>query len=199
MAGQRAPLCFATLIFNDSEPSIARRSFDEDEAMFRLWAGRMLNTSQLPIHVMQVNVNESLFRRADPEGRLHVHRVHYLRGSFNGGLPWYKHMHTKLHAWHLPCVRVAMMDYDGIPLRSLDPIFSRCPERAELCATKDAVSPLARGAGSAAPCPPVPLFSPAIAGSSSLVEISWLLFFIGLLDLSARFARSRASISVFGS
>ena len=41
-------------------------------------------------------------------------------------IPWYRLIHTKFHAWALPCRRVVLTDYDGIPLRSLDAAFTAC-------------------------------------------------------------------------
>lgn len=48
-------------------------------------------------------------------------------------------MHTKLHAWALPCDQVAYFDYDGVMLNEPDRVFDDCGGHP-MCATQDHVT-----------------------------------------------------------
>jgi len=121
-----------------------RRPFREDEQMVQLWARRMLGLTRLPIFIMHtgnVDVDAILGTVDDGARRLRLFPVHIIPMSSVGSMIWYyRDMYTKLHAWTLPCQRVAYLDYDGLPLRSLDGIFAACGE-AEFCAVRDRIMP----------------------------------------------------------
>ena len=139
------PRCFATLLYKDSNVTWQRRAFEEDEAMIRLWAQRLLNVTALPVFVMHYGVNASaILDSVDVNRRLHYVSVSAVLGAYWSQQPWYRHVHTKLHAWNLPCETVAFMDYDGVILRNLDSVFDTCGVSA-LCAVQDVVTPKKKG------------------------------------------------------
>ena len=125
--------CFATLLFRDNlTTSRPRRQFAEDEAMVRLWLSRMLQLTSLRIFVMFARLDEASVRhmlRDPPAQRVTLMSVPVVRAAENGTLPHYRLMHTKLHAWSLPCARVALLDYDVIAIRDPSPIFDACGRR----------------------------------------------------------------------
>lgn len=138
------PRCYATLMYRDTTLVSFRRAFEEDEVMIRVWAARLANTTELPIFVMHTYAGARvLLQSVDAEfpGRLHYWPVNIVHGGFWGKWPWYRFVHTKLHAWALPCRQVAFLDYDGIPLRNLDSVFDQCGESSPLCACEDHVTP----------------------------------------------------------
>lgn len=138
------PQCYATLLYRDDNATVLRRVFDEDEAMVRVWAARMLNTTSLPVFVMHTIMATEAHRMlhdVDPEARLLYRKVPIVHGGYWGAYPWYRFVHTKLHAWSLPCKQVAFLDYDAVPLRNLDSVFDECGQDAELCACHDQVTP----------------------------------------------------------
>ena len=139
--------CFATLLFRANSGG----NFSEHERMVQLWANRMLHFTSLPVYVMYAGlVNaSSVLQRADPFGRLRLWRVELLDLATNNTIGKYRWSWTKLHAWRLPCQRLALFDYDGFLAQAADSIFDACGESAELCASKEIWSPagLGRDAG----------------------------------------------------
>ena len=85
----------------------------------------------------------ALLRKEDPSNRLRYWPVDFVIGGGWGKWPWYRLMHTKLHAWSLPCARVALLDYDVIAIRDPSPIFDGSgggpPLRKSQCASKYSV------------------------------------------------------------
>ena len=114
--------------------------------MVALWAKRMLTVTKLPIEVMYTGVDATaLLRRLDPSDKqLHLRRVRIVNGGHRQDQPWYRYVHTKLQAWSLPCEQVAFIDYDTVPLRPFDQVFSLCGA-APLCGTLDQVTPKQKG------------------------------------------------------
>ena len=141
-----APLhgrCYATLLFRDSGLLWMRRAWEDDEIMVRLWARLLLNRTALPVFVMHAGLGEIDFARlfdASTASRLSFRRVSLVHGGYWGAYQHYRLMHTKLHAWDLPCAQAAFLDYDTIPLRNMDAVFDACGS-AELCGTVDRVYP----------------------------------------------------------
>lgn len=145
------PRCFATLFYNDTHPSgQSRRTFVHDEALVRQWVALMLRHTELPIFIMH-NVDNDAARVLAPflsSSQLHLRQVDLIVVEPPGTLPWYRLTHTKLHAWNLPCETAALLDYDGIPLTTPDPIFDECdaalvrePSSPPLCGVGDVVTP----------------------------------------------------------
>ena len=147
--------CFATLLYRGS----ADGNYTEQERMVSLWANRMLHFTALPVYVMfagPVNATQIL-QHADPFGRLRLLPVTLLDFATRSTLPRYRHLWTKLHAWRLPCQRVALLDYDGWAVAAPDGIFDACDSSAELCAShaydvgRNAEMAFARAAGAQRP------------------------------------------------
>ena len=140
-----ADQCFATLFFNDTTVHTRRRPFALDASMARLWVARMLSLTKLPIYVMHNEENAAGLVLAPHQRRaktqLRLVRVPLVVVDTRGTMPWYRLTHTKLHAWALPCKRVALIDYDGVPLRNMDAIFDACD--APLCGVMDRHTPFA--------------------------------------------------------
>ena len=113
--------------------------------MIRLWASRLLTLTTLPIFIMHVGLDaRNLFAGIDVRCQLRYRQVDWVRGGYWKKWAHYRYMHTKLQAWGLPCDRVAFMDYDSVPLRSLDGVFDACKEH-ELCGVADSVTPMRPG------------------------------------------------------
>ena len=111
--------------------------------MVRLWVSRLLHLTSLRIFVMFARLDEASVRhmlREPPEQRVTLLSVPIVRAATNGTLPHYRLMHTKLHAWSLPCARVALLDYDVIAIRDPSPIFDSCGT-AKFCAGQDFSTP----------------------------------------------------------
>ena len=137
-----AARCLATLVFRSDDPTDGG-NFSAQVQMARLWANRMLHFQRLPIYVMHANirVSEIFDQTVDPEGRLNFVRVPLIHAATNQTQPRYRLQWTKLHAWNLPCQRVALLDYDGWPTQRLDSIFDACEDdNAALCACPDPTS-----------------------------------------------------------
>lgn len=165
------PQCFATLLFRDSNLSRPRREWAEDEASVRLWASRLLRLTSLPIFVLHTQLSAHsvhlLLLPADPHRRLRLHSVSMLRGAYWEAQPWYRLVYTKLHAWNLPCKRVALMDYDMIPIQAPEAVFDACSDDDPLCAVKDVATP--KRPGTRVPNAGLLVLSPAQATFNSLV------------------------------
>ena len=139
--------CYATVFYNDTTGgTTARRSFDLDIAMARLWVSRMLNVTSLPIYVL-INRDNDARRVLGPwlkTSQVVLRRVRPVVVEPPGTHPWYRMTHTKFQAWtlHRDCEQVALLDYDGIPLQRMDPyIFDACGS-APLCGVQDQVTPI---------------------------------------------------------
>ena len=139
--------CYATLLFRDDNMTTMRRVFEEDEAMMQVWTKRMLQTTELPIffvyiatHALDATIAQ--LRDIEPASRRGQIQFWPVTEVLGGGIsmyPWYRLVHTKLHAWALPCRQVAFLDYDGVALRKLDAVFDACGADEALCACQDRV------------------------------------------------------------
>jgi hypothetical protein len=142
------PRCYATVFFNDTKGGTARRrSWLLDEAMVRLFVSRLTNLTALPIFVL-ANADNDAFRVLAPwlqQGQqVRILTVDPVVVEPPGTAPWYRLTHTKFQAWalHRECGQVALLDYDGIPLRRMDPdVFDECGG-APLCGVVDQVTPI---------------------------------------------------------
>ena len=115
--------------------------------MVRLWLSRLLQLTSLRIIVMFARLDQASVRHMlgdPPTQRVTLMSVPVVRAAENGTLPHYRLMHTKLHAWSLPCARVALLDYDVIAIRDPSPIFDACGA-ASFCGAQDFSTPGLRG------------------------------------------------------
>jgi len=122
-------------------PTQQGRSWSTERALFRVFAARLLNHTQLPLHVLhnlEVPPYDVLVNIPDVGARVHFHRVDLIHGHTSGLQRHYEHMYTKLHAWRVLaplCRTVALVDYDVLTLRPPDGIFGACGG-APLCAVR---------------------------------------------------------------
>ena len=117
------------------------RTWSTERALFRIFAMRLLNYTQLPLHVLHnVDVGPYGVLTGIPEVDVHVnyHQVDLIHGHTSGFQRHYANMYTKLHAWSVLaplCGTVTLLDYDVLTLRPPDGIFAACGG-APLCAVR---------------------------------------------------------------
>jgi len=137
------PWCFATMFVLTHTPTQQGRTWSTERDLFRVFALRLLNHTQLPLHVLHnlaVPPHDVLAGIApDVSARVHYHSVDLIHGHTSGFQRHYEHMYTKLHAWRVLapplCGTVAFVDYDVLTLRTPDGIFGACGG-APLCAVR---------------------------------------------------------------
>ena len=119
--------------------------------MILLFVSRMLRFSRTPLVVMY-NSDNDVRRVLAPflamTSQLSLWLVEPIVINTPRTMPWYRLTHTKLHAWSLPCEAATLVDYDGIPLRSLDTVFDDChaalathPTTPPICGVSDRLTP----------------------------------------------------------
>lgn len=122
-------------------PTQQGRTWATERALFRVFASRLLNYTQLPLHVLH-NLDDcphgTLAGIPEVDRRVHYHRVGVIHRHTSGFQQHYANMYTKVHAWDVlapMCGTVALVDYDVLTLRSPDGIFGACGS-APLCAVR---------------------------------------------------------------
>ena len=135
------PHCFATMFLLTQAPTQQGRSWETEKALFRVFTARLLNFTQLPLHVLhnaEAAPRDALAGISAVGAQMHYHQVDMIHGHTSGFDRHYAHMYTKLHAWRVLaplCGTVALVDYDVLTLRSPDGIFDACGG-APLCAVR---------------------------------------------------------------
>lgn len=142
MVASPKPWCFATMFVLTHTPTQQGRTWTTEKALFRVFALRLLNHTQLPLHILHnlaAPPYDVLAGIAPDVGtRVHFHHVDLIHGHTSGFQRHYEHMYTKLHAWQVLaplCSTVALVDYDVLTLRPPDGIFGACGG-ALLCAVR---------------------------------------------------------------
>lgn len=122
-------------------PSQQGRTWSTERALFRVFVTRLLNYTQLPLHVLH-NLEDGprgiLVGVPEADIRVDYHRVNLIHRHTSGFQQHYANMCTKFHAWNVlapMCGTVALVDYDVLTLRSPDGIFGACGG-APLCAVR---------------------------------------------------------------
>ena len=134
-------LCFATMFLLTHTPAQQGRTWSTERALFRIFAARLLNYTQLPLHVLhnlEVEPYDILLNVPRVATQVHFHSVELIHGHTSGFNRHYANMYTKLHAWSVlapMCDTIALMDYDVLTLRQPDGIFAACGN-APLCAVR---------------------------------------------------------------
>lgn len=141
MGASPKPWCFATMFVLTHTPTQQGRTWTTEKSLFRVFALRLLNHTQLPLHVLhnrETPPYDVLVQIPDVRSRVHFHRVDLIHGHTSGFQRHYEHMYTKLHAWRVLaplCGTVALIDYDVLTLRPPDGVFGACGG-APLCAVR---------------------------------------------------------------